>query len=191
MRTKLLLMLAGILVLNSITTAAQEPNSFSISIGKMESQTILYTIYRGPYEKVGQAIGELYAVAGKNRINPQGNLRFVYLNNPHLFALNAQHCIVEIQIPVSQDALKLAGTLGTMTDIKTLIAMDTVVIKKPAGCKDYGAVYTYLFAWIAKNGYRPIDNAFEVFESGGQNQTCENIAQSDIVVPVTKVSDAK
>ncbi|MCE5339954.1 MAG: GyrI-like domain-containing protein [Planctomycetaceae bacterium] len=180
-----------VIVLNSIAVAAQEPNNFSISFGKLESQTVLYTVYRGPYEKVGQAIGELYAIAGKNRISPQGNLRFVYLNNPHLFSLNSQHCLVEIQIPVSQDSLKMAGTLGTMTDIKTLIAMDTVVIKKPAGCKDYGSVYAYLFAWIAQNGYRPIDNAFEVFESGGQNQSCENIAQSDIVVPVTKVSGAK
>ncbi len=191
MRTRLFLMLAGVVILNSITAAAQEPNSFSISFGKMDSQAVLYTIYRGPYEKVGQAIGELYALAGKNKITPQGNLRFVYLNNPHVFALNPQHCLVEIQIPVSQDAIKLAGTFGAMTDVKTLIAMDTVVIKKPVGCKDYGSVYAYLFAWIAQNGYRPIDNAFEIFESSGQNQSCESMAQSDIIVPVTKVSDAK
>lgn len=194
MRTRLFLMLAGIVVLNSMTAAApaaQDTNSLSVSIGKMESQTVLYTIYRGPYEKVGQSIGELYAVAGKNQIVPRGNLRFVYLNNPHVFALNPQHCLVEIQIPVSPDALKLAGTLGTMTDIKTLIAMDTAVIKKPAGCKDYGKVYAYLFAWIAQNGYRPIDNAFEVFESAGPTQTCESMTQSEIIVPVTKVSDAK
>ncbi|MEN6385007.1 MAG: GyrI-like domain-containing protein [Phycisphaerales bacterium] len=188
MKKQLILMLACVSMLNAFSFAAQEPNSFSISIGKMESQTVLYTIYRGPYEKVGQSIGNLYALAGKNRIAPQGNFRFVYLNNPHLFSLNGQHCLVEIQIPVSPDALKLAGKLGEMSDVKTLIAMDTVTIKKPAGCKDYGAVYTYLFAWIAQNGYRPIDNAFEVFESGGQNQSCENISQSDIIVPVAKVS---
>jgi effector-binding domain-containing protein len=179
-------MLPFVFISGAVSFAAQEPNNFSVSIGKMESQAVLYTIYRGPYEKIGQGIGELYALAGKNKIFPQGNLRLVYLNNPHLFSLNEQHCLVEIQIPVSKDALKLSGTLGPMTDVKTLISMETAVIEKPAGLKDYGALYNYLFSWIAKNGYRPIDNGFEIFDSG-QNANYEQM-KSQVIVPITKVS---
>lgn len=108
----------------------------------------------------------------------------VYLNNPEY--ISAEHCLTEIRIPVAKEALKYAGTLGEMTDIKELRAMEVAVIIKHRMQADYAAVYKGLYNGIAKKGYRASDNAWESFLgenfSGDYAQT-----KSEIMVPVEKL----
>ena len=100
--------------------------------------------------------------------------------------VSSEHYLTEIRIPVGKDALKLAGTLGEFTDVKTLPAMEVAAVIKPAGQADPNAIYDYLYARITRQGYMAADNACETFLTNGK----ENYAQmkSEIMVPVKKLS---
>lgn len=188
-RFKVLSLLVVVLVLTTIVTveifAEQTTDKSNITIRQLESQTVLYTIYRGEYEKIGRAIGDLYALAVKNKIWPGSSLSCVYLNNPQY--ISGEHCLVEIRIPVGQEALKLAGTLGELTDVKTLQAMEVAVTAKSAGQTDPSSVYDSLHVWITKNGYRAAENACEKFAA---NIGATNYAQmkSEIMIPIKRIS---
>lgn len=164
--------------------AAQSGEQGNITVRKAEAQTVLYTIYRGEYQKIGRAIGNLYGLAMKNQAWPRGSLSCVYLNNPQY--VSAEHCLVEIRIPVGEEALKLAGTLGEMTDVKTVKEMDVAVVTKQPGQTDHDSVYNILYTWVSKNGYVAADNACEVFASNMQSQDYSQM-KSDIMVPVRKI----
>jgi hypothetical protein len=156
-----------------------------ISIRKVGDRTVLYTLYRGPYEKIGSSIGQLYATAGKSGIAPRGNLTLVYLNNAGY--TSPEHYLTEIRIPVDKDALKLAGTLGPMTDVKNLRAVEMAVLDKAAGDMDYPGIYARLYTWIGKNGHYPVDSAEESF-FGAASQDVEKM-KSEVSVPVGRVAE--
>jgi len=185
-----LLLLVMVLTAVSVVEifAEQTTDKPKITVRQMKPQTVLYTIYRGNYEKMGGAIGKLYALAGQKGVYPRGSLCCVYLNNPQY--VSSEHRLTEIRIPVGEDALKLAGTLGEMTDVKTMAAMDVVVTVKPLGQADPSAIYNYLYAWIAKQGYMAADNAGETFLGSGM---AGNYAQmkSEIMIPVKKFPEKK
>ncbi len=153
------------------------------TLRKVNEQTVLYTIYRGPYENIGLAIGKLFALAGRNGLIPKGPLSCAYLNNPQL--VSKEHYLTEIRIPVDKDALKLAGTLGEMTDVKTLPAIEIVVAKKPKGTTDPSPIYDRLYTWLYKNGYAEIDNPCEVFLSQAMSGNYEQM-EAEIMIPVKK-----
>ncbi len=156
-----------------------------VSIRKIEKQVVLYTIYRGSYDKIGPAIGNLYALAGKNQISPRGGPYYVYLNNPN--QISSQHWLTEIRIPVSKDALKAMGTLGEMTDIKALPAVDVAVAVKPQGQADPSDIYNRLSTWILKQNYIATDSPREVFLT---NAMVGDYAQmeTEIMFPIQKSS---
>jgi effector-binding domain-containing protein len=186
---KVLSLLVVVLVLTTIVTveifAEQTDSKSEIAVRKLESQTVLYTIYRGEYQKIGQAIGGLYAQAMKNKIWPRGSLSCVYLNNPQY--VSGEHCLVEIRIPVGQEAIKLAGTLGEMTDVKELKAMEIAIMTKPAGQMNYSSLYNSLHIWIARNGYRAADNTCEIFAANAGSMDYAQM-KSEIMIPIVKVS---
>jgi effector-binding domain-containing protein len=185
----LLLLAASLLAVSVMEISAQQGTDYpAVSIRKVESQTVLYTVYRGHYEKIGQPIGELYALAGKKKIIPRGSVTLVYLNTPIYSSM--EHCLTEIRIPVGQDVLKLAGTFGPMIDVKTVRSMDLAVMTKSIGNYDYAGIYEYLYTWIANNGYRPTDNVFEVFLADSNNLNFEQM-KSEIMIPIVKVSSIK
>lgn len=158
------------------------------TVRKVDEQTVLYTIYRGPYENIGPAIGKLYALAGRNGLFPKGPLSCVYLNNPQL--VSKEHLLTEIRIPVDKSALKLAGTLGEMIDIKTMPAMEMVITKKPKGTTDQSPIYDKLHTWLYKNGYVSMDNACEVFSFQAMSGNYEQM-DTEIMIPVKKISAEK
>ena len=174
--------LMAVCVIEIFAKSPMEKNG--ISIRKLEEEVVLYTIQRGSYDKVGPVIGKLYALAGKNRISPRGSAYYVYLNNPN--RVSSEHWLTEVRIPVSKDALKAAGTLGEMTDIKTLPATEAAVAVKPEGQADPGGIYNRLYAWISKQGYIPAGSAREVFLT---NAMTGNYAQmkTEIIIPVRKM----
>jgi effector-binding domain-containing protein len=180
------LLLAMVLMVISAVEifAEQAAGKPEITIRKMQPQTVLYTIYRGSYDKMGKAIGNLYALAGGKGIYPHGALSCVYLNNPQL--VSSEHWLTEIRIPMGEDALKLSGTLGEMTDVKTLPAMDAAVAIKPEGVTDPNLIYENLSRWIHKEGYTDIDGSIEVFLSNGAMGSYAQM-KSEIMIPVKKL----
>lgn len=176
------LMAAGAVEIIAETTTSQP----AFTVRKVEKQIVLYTIYRGSYDKVGITIGKLFALAGQKGITPRGQVSYVYLNNPHY--VSSEHWLTEIRIPVGEDALKFAGALGKITDVKALPAMEMAVAVKPEGQADPGAIYDGLYTWIARQGYRAADNACEIFLT---NATGGDYSQmkSEIMVPVKKLPE--
>jgi effector-binding domain-containing protein len=188
-KTKFLLTLIVIAGLAAIVHAidANKPSEgqSQFSIRKVDKQVVLYTIFRGSYDKSGQAIGTLYATAGRNRLKPAGPPMYVYLNNPQF--VSKEHYLTEIRLPVDSNALKLAGTLGEMTDVKSLPAMEVAVAIKPEGMADPGPIYDQITCWLLKEGYTGIDSPRETFLTRAM---AGNYAQmkSEIAFPIKKLS---
>jgi effector-binding domain-containing protein len=168
--------------------AEQGSGESDFSIKKSAAQTVLYTVYRGPYEGIGSPVGELYATAMQKHIKPNGPIALVYLNNPQ--STSREHYLVEIRIPVDANALQQAGSLGPMTDVKTLNATEYAVMKKQAGQRDYDAFYRTLYERITKEGYHRTDNAIEVFTENSMSGDYSQM-KTETMVPVMKNAPAK
>jgi len=193
MRNVLALLLAGVLFAVVVVLFAEQGTGESaVSIRKSEAQTVLYTVYRGPYETIGKPISELYALAAQKKIKICGYLSLVYLNNPYYTSQNdtGQHCLTEIRIPVGEEAMQQAGSLGEMTDVKKLQSIEVAVMKKQIGQVDYEAIFRNLYEQIAKQGYRPADDAAEVF-SGDMKSGDYTQMKSELIVPVRKIEQSK
>ena len=187
-RSKVWLFLLVVLVSTSTVTvsiwADQAADKSGVTIRQVKPQTVLYTIYRGDYDKVGQAIGSLYALAVQKKIWPSGSLHFAYLNNPK--HVSSEHWLTEIRIPVREEALKHAGTLGEMTDVKKLPAMTVAVATKPAGLADSEPIHVRLDTWIFKQGYAGIGGPCEKFLANAATGDYARMT-SEIMIPVTKI----
>jgi len=182
----LLLLGVGLAVVSaSVISAKSAESKSSIAIREVEKQVVLYTIHRGNYAKTGPVIGKLFALAGRKGIKPAGPISYVYLNNPRY--VSPQHWLTEIRVPVSKEALKLAGTLGEMTDVKEVPAVKLAVAKKPEGQEDPSAIYEQLHIWIYESGYVHIEDPQEKFLS---NASAGSYAQmkTEIMIPVMKVA---
>lgn len=183
-----LLVLLVLMTMMSVSIwAEQAADKSDITIRRVQPQTVLYTIYRGDYDKVSQAIGRLYALAIQRKIWPAGPIHFAYLNNPE--HVSSEHWLTEIRIPVKEDALKLAGALGEMTDIKKLPAMTMAVATKPVGLADSESVYARLDAWIFKQGYIVNGGPCEKFLANASTGDYARM-KSEIMVPVVRISAA-
>jgi effector-binding domain-containing protein len=187
LRISLLLPAVGLMVIGAARISAESAGGkSSFAVRKVEEQVVLYTINRGGYDKTGPAVGKLFALAGQKGIRPRGPVSYVYLNNPKL--VSSQHWLTEIRIPVGKEALKLAGTLGEMTDVKALPAMEVAVAVKPEGQSDPAPVYEDLYRWILKEGYVASQGPIETFLTKGA--AGQNYAQmkTEIMVPVGRLS---
>ncbi len=181
----LLVALTSTVIVTVTIRGGQAVEKSEIVIRQVKPQTVLYTIYRGDYDKVGQAIGSLYALAIQKKIWPSGSLHFAYLNNPE--HVSKEHWLTEIRIPVREEALKLAGTLGEMTDVKKLPAMEVAVAVKPTGQADPGPLYTNLGTWILKKGYIVDGGPCEKFLANAKTGDYSQM-KSEIMIPVTRIS---
>lgn len=185
----LLLLVIGLAAVSvAEISAKQAVDKPAFVIRKVEQQVVLYTIYRGSYDKTGPAIGKLFALAGKKGIAPRGSASYAYLNNPNY--VSSEHWLTEIRIPVAKGALKLAGTLGEMTDIKTLPAIQIAVAIKPEGQGDPGPIYDSLGAWITKQGFIGIDTPCERFLTNAMSGDYARM-KSEIMIPIKKLPPQK
>jgi effector-binding domain-containing protein len=170
-----------------VTSQAEEPKKQppqDFQLRQVPEQVVLYTIVRGPYDQLGPAIGKLFALAGRNGLMPpRGPVQYAYLNNPQM--VSSAHWLTEIRIPVGKDALKAAGTLGEMTDVKTLPAMQVVVAVKPEGQADPGPIYEALMEWITKKGYLAAEGPYEIFLTNAQSGDYAQM-KSEIMIPIQK-----
>jgi effector-binding domain-containing protein len=174
------LMAACVGAISAKSTSDKTP----IVIRDVYRQVVLYTIYRGSYDKTGATIGKLFALAGSKKISPSGPISYVYLNNPG--HVSKEHWLTEIRIPVGEDALRFAGTLGEMTDVKALPALELAVAVKPKGQADPRPIYDRLYAWIYKQGYVAAEDPMETFltdEKGGDYAQMK----TELMVPVKKL----
>ena len=185
----LLMMNALSLSTRSDTSAQSDVGKSKFTIRQIDRQVVLYTIYRGNYDKIGPAAGRLFALAGQKQINPLGSAHYAYLNNPQ--HISNDHFLTEIRIPVDKEALKYAGTLGEMTDIKTLPAMEVAVVIKPKGLEDPSPLYDELALWIFKHGYIGTEGPVERFLTHWTTDGNYADMTTEIMLPVKKLSENK
>lgn len=123
-----------------------------VTIRRIGPQAVLYTVFRGHYEEISPTINRLYQLAEAKGLTSVGPVATGYLNNPQF--ISSEHWLIEIRIPVDIDSLNYAGTLGQMTDIKLLPAMNVATAVKPEGQNDPEPAIRSLYAWINQRGYR-------------------------------------
>jgi len=165
-------------------SAAAKSRDGSFEVRRAEESVVLYTIHRGPLDQVSSTVQQLMAMAAQKGLMPRGAVSFMYLNNQELTP--SAHWLTEIRIPVSDNALKLAGTLGTFTDVKKLAPVDVAVATKPEGMANPGPVYRKLFPWLLANGYVPLEGTREVFLTNAQTNDYSKM-RTQIMVPVRKI----
>jgi effector-binding domain-containing protein len=183
----LLVVLVVLLTAGAVKISVEPaPKEAAFSIRKLDEQVVLYTIYRGSYDKIGPAIGKLFALAGQKAIRPAGPVAHAYLNNPKY--VSSEHLLTEIRIPVAKDALKHAGALGQFTDVKVVAAMQVAVATKPPGQADPAAIYQKLYRWIAAQGYVVTDAASEIFLTNTMTGDYAKM-KTEILVPVEKLPE--
>ena len=163
---------------------AQTDMKMSFSTRKADEQVVLYTLYRGSYDKVGAAIGKLFALAGEKGIAPQGNLSMAYLNNPS--RVSSEHWLTEIRIPVGKEALEAAGTLGEFTDVKVIGPSEVVVAVKPEGVADPSPIYQGMARWAFEHGYVGAEGPSETYLTNAMTGDYSKM-KVEIAMPVEKV----
>jgi len=192
MRNKVYCAAAGILgiliAVSSVILAESKPQESPVQIRKTQEQVVLYTIHRGPFDKIGATIGELMGTAVPKGLYPQGSISMMYLND--FDAVPSQHWLTEIRIPVAEEGLRHAGTLGKFVDVKKLPSVEVAVASKPAGLANPVSVYRQLHAWIFDNGYMPTEGPCETFLANAQASDYSKM-KSEIVVPVRKMATVK
>ncbi len=182
---KHLIVLTGMLfcLYSGLLCAQQTPGPDSITVRTIPSQTVLYTVVRGSYDKLGEAFGRLYALAGANAIKPVGAAWSVHLNNPKITP--PEHWLTEIRIPVDDTAKKLTGTLGPMTDVKITSEMTAVTGIKHKGTVDSSEIFKQVYLWALQNGYSPVDASMQRIISDTEDHDYSQM-EVEILVPVAK-----
>ncbi len=168
--------------------AASKPEEIPIKVRKTPEQVVLYTIHRGPLEKVGSTIAELMTTGMQKGAYPSGPISFMYLNDSK--AVSSEHWLIEIRVTVAQETLSLAGTLGKFMDVKKLAGVEVAVTGKPEGLASSEPIYRRLYTWIFENGYLPTEGPSEAFLTNAETQDYSRM-KTEITVPLRKVSQAR
>ena len=189
MRFGLVVLVLSLAVAGAVI-AAKSGSDRKYSIKKQDEQVVLYTLYRGSYDQVGADVVELYQLAGQKGISPQGPLTFSYLNNPML--VDPEHWLTEMRIPVGKDALKQAGKLGEMTDVKVIRPHTVATCKKPPGVgeAEVETLWAGLVKWTASQGYTTLEGPREVFLSGQETGSYADM-KTEFQIPIEKVDLGK
>ena len=183
----LLVVLVALLAAGAVKISVEPaPKEAAFTIRNLDEQIVLYAIYRGSYDKIGPAIGKLFALAGQKAIRPAGPVAHAYLNNPKY--VSSEHWLTEIRIPVAKDALKHAGSLGQFTDVKVLPPMQVAVATKPPGQADPAPIYQKLYRWIAAQGCVITDAPSEIFVTNAMTGDYAKM-KTEILVPVEKLPE--
>lgn len=158
MKKRVIVSVLSLIILSEILCIAglcicegKNKDKTNIIIRDIPQQTVLYTVCRGDYSKISDAIDDLQVLAKSKGISPCGPTSTCCLSSSILE--KSDHNLVEIQIPVDDAAIQQAGKLGTMTDVKIIPAMKAAVAIKPDGYYNSNEIITSLFAWISKKGY--------------------------------------
>jgi effector-binding domain-containing protein len=177
-----------VIAVSGAILAESKPQELAVQIRKTPEQVVLYTIHRGPFDKIGATIGELMGTAAPKGLYPKGSISLVYLND--FDAVPSQHWLTEVRIPVGEEGLRHAGTLGKFTDVKKLPSIEVAVAAKPAGLAKPDSIYQQLHAWIFDNGCMPTEGPCEVFLSGAQAGDYSRM-KSEIMIPIRRMAAAK
>ncbi len=172
-----LVIVAGICIRDS-----RAQGDSGVTIRLQPPQTVLYAVYRGPYEMIGEAINRLYNLARQRGLCPCGPVSTGYLNDPA--SVSPDHWLVEIRLPVDDDAMALAGMLGSMTDIKRLPAMKVAVTVKPQGQCDPRCAIHNLYSFIARSGYVTVDRLWQSIITNHTGDYTQ--METEFILPIEK-----
>ncbi|MFC1765122.1 GyrI-like domain-containing protein [Planctomycetota bacterium] len=178
-----------VMVTTASANASELSSSAQVTVRDLEPQTVLYTIYRGSYQGIGQAYGKLYGLAGAKRLPLTGEGLTVHLNCPQ--NTTETHLLTEVRLSVPESALSLAGSLGPMTDVKSVPGVKVAVAVKPAGVgspEGIEKIVKTLYAWIYKNDYTVIDAPMQRVLSGTKTHDYTQM-KVEYLIPIAKPDD--
>jgi len=185
-----LLLVTGVLVfaVASVISAKSDADKPACTIRQLEEQVVLYTIHRGGLDNIPSVVMNLFNLATEKGVYPGGPITFAYLND--FTRTSSEHWLIEIRLPVDKGALKLSGTLGEMTDVKTLSSVKMVATIKPEGMADPRPIYERLYAWMLKEHHMPTSGPQETFLTNAETGDYAQM-KTEIKVPIWEPSAAK
>ena len=170
-----------IIIISTIWNRDSQAEPISdVTIRDIGPQAVLYTIHRGHYDTVGSTVNKLYKLADSKGICTEGPVFTGYLNNPYVQP--SEHWLIEIRIPVGPDAMKFAGTLGRMTDVKILPAMKVAAAVKPEGQDNPETTICSLYSWITKRGYRVAGGLWQSVSGDKLNNYAQ--MKTEFIIPI-------
>jgi hypothetical protein len=140
---------------------------------EVSGKVVLYTIYRGAYDGLLQAIDDLDALRD-SLVGPQtSDPTLNYLYCP-ICVTDPVDLITEIQLDVPPSALSYAGTLGQFTDVRTIPDREETAITKPQGQSDNNPQFEALYEGVlqmsdAYPGGGPFENLAGYFNARTQH----------------------
>ena len=169
-----------------IAVSAQDQPEALMEVREMPEQVVVYSLHKGPYEKMGDAIGPMFMAGFQQGLAPQMKVGMAYLNSPDL--VEPAHLLTEVRLQVGEAALAKAGTLGDSMDVKKIKAHQVVVLKKPKGVADQEALRTQLLKWAHANGYAVTGGCVEWLKTEAGPVPYDQ-TESEIIYPVIKVTE--
>jgi len=123
----------------------------------VRSHTVVSTVHRGPYDRIGSVVGKTFGWIATNSLVPFGAPTMIYLKDP-TNAKTPDDYETELQFPIAPvpDASKLQGD-GLA--VKVLPDQDIAVAVEIGPFDKVGAAYGDLASWAAQNGYEVVGPA--------------------------------
>lgn len=176
-----MVVISEIIIISAICSRdSQAEPVLNVVIRDIGPQVVLYSIHRGHYETVSLTVNELYKLADAKGICFTGPVFTSYLNDPRI--QSPEHWLIEIRIPVNRDAMKFAGTLGPMTDVKILPAMKIAAAVKPKGQDNPEITICSLYSWIKKRGYRIVGGMWQSVPCGKPGNYAQ--MKTEFMIPI-------
>lgn len=155
--------------------AKKEEPKLDASVQTMDSMVVAAVAKTGPYAGVGQALADLYAWLGKNKVQPAGGPCGVYYTGPEVPQDSAKW---EVCVPVP------AGTKGDKdVVVKTMPPAQVAMTLHVGPFVNAGATYEKLAKWIDENGYTVAGPAMVFYLSDPSTTPAESL-KMNVAFPV-------
>lgn len=119
-------------------------------IEHVDPTTVAYVAMRGPYSKMPEAFGALYAWVSSHSFVPSGMPRAVYFTNPA--TTPEDEAVWELQTPLSADAEEMPPDEAGC-GVRHATSCEEAVTLHRGPYELIEPTYRELAEWIARNGY--------------------------------------
>lgn len=158
------------------------PSHTDVAIKTTRPQTVAYISMKGPYSKVQQAFGILFAWVAQKGLVPAGPPSGAFFNAPG--EVPEEQLLWELRCPVASD-VPAAGPDDKGLGIKDVEAAQVAATMHKGPFNEVGAAWDGLAKWIGNNGYQIVGPGTETYLSDPGRTKPEDLL-TEVAFPVRK-----